>query len=294
MIKIDASNLIPKRLGIYLLGIIPGLVFELSISYGDPQFAHETIDRVRQVYPFHAYALLLVFVVSCLIVGQTFFLSAWFADWLVDFLFRAQRYLILHLTLGSDWLYRAVGRLQGMPPKRDVRHLWRIVMWARQKKIPFEVRPVLKWQRMAATPLLKRKYGVTPSKGQWEWVDREWQAWLAVLGKAPVGFRETYLAMRMFLGCGLAELAAMFMVPALRNRNFVVMTGVLLAAGCFQSLSFAKNRREPIRASLTRLLLVMEELADINRATTKDEKGTDSGARIAINADSDDEVDEDK
>jgi len=167
-------------------------------------------------------------------------------------------------------------------------------MWARQKKIPFEVRPVLKWQRMAATPLLKRKYGVTPSNGQWEWVDREWQAWLAVLGKAPVGFRETYLAMRMFLGCGLAELAAMFMVPALRNRNFVVMTGVLLAAGCFQSLSFAKNRREPIRASLTRLLLVMEELADINRATTKDEKGTDSGARIAINADSDDEVDEDK
>src|SRR5712691_2931055 len=127
MIKIDASNIIPKRLGIYLLGIIPGLVFELSIAYADPLFAHGMIDRVRQVYPFNAYALLLVFVVSCLIVGQTFFLVAWFADWLIDFLFRAQRYLILHLTLGSDWLYRAVGRLQGMPPKRNVRHLWRIV-----------------------------------------------------------------------------------------------------------------------------------------------------------------------
>ena len=41
MIRIDASNVIPKRLGTYLLGIIPGLVFELRVSnktlfYGAP------------------------------------------------------------------------------------------------------------------------------------------------------------------------------------------------------------------------------------------------------------------
>jgi len=36
MIKIDVSNVIPKRLGTYLLGIIPGCVFELSIPYADP------------------------------------------------------------------------------------------------------------------------------------------------------------------------------------------------------------------------------------------------------------------
>ena len=248
MIKIDASNVIPKRLGTYLLGIIPGLVFELSIAYANPLLAREVIDRVRQIYPFQGYALLSIFVVSSLIVGQTFYLLAWFADWLIDFLYRALRYLILRMTLGSDWLYKAVGRLQGMPPKRNVRHLWRIIMWARRRKIPFEIRPVLKCQRMAATELLKRKYGVTPSKGQWEWVDQEWQAWLAVLGKAPVGFRETFLTMRVFLGCGLAELAAMYTVLGLRNRYFVVMTGVVLAAGCFQSLSLARRRGEPIRS----------------------------------------------
>jgi hypothetical protein len=33
MIKIDASNVIPKRLGTYLLGIIPGLVFELTVAF---------------------------------------------------------------------------------------------------------------------------------------------------------------------------------------------------------------------------------------------------------------------
>lgn len=282
MIKIDASNVIPKRLGTYLLGIIPGLVFELSIAFANPLPAHEVIDRVRQVYPFQGYALLSIFVVSSLIVGQTFYVLAWFADWLIDFLYRTQRYLILHMTLGSDWLYKAVGRLQGMPPKRNVRHLWRIIMWARKKKIPFEIRPVLKCQRMAATELLKRKYGVTPSKGQWESVDQEWQAWLAVLGKAPVGFRETFLTTRVFLGCGLAELAAMYIVLGLRNRYFFVMTGVLLAAGCFQSLSLARRRGEPIRSSLTRLLLVMEELGETSTASSKKEKLATSGPGVTI------------
>jgi len=173
MIKIDASNVIPKRLGTYPLGIIPGLVFELSIAYANPSLAHQMTERARQVYPFQGYAILVLFLASCLIVGQTFFLLAWFFDWLTDFLYCAQRYLLLQLTLGSDWLYKAVGRLQGMPRKRNVRHLWRIIMWARMKKTPFEIRPVLKCQRMAATQLLKRKYGVAPSKGQWEWVDRE-------------------------------------------------------------------------------------------------------------------------
>jgi hypothetical protein len=292
MIKIDVSNVIPKRLGTYLLGIIPGLVFELSVAYADPQLAHQMIDRARQVYAIQGYVLLVVFVVSCLIVGQTFFLLAWFSDWLIDFLYRTQRYFVLHLTLGSEWLYRAAGRFQGMPPKRNIRHLWRIIMWARMKKTPFEIRPVLKCQRMAATQLLKRKYGVTPSKGRWEWVDQEWQAWLAVLGKAPAGFREAFLTMRTFLGSGLAELAAMCIEPALRNRYFVTMTGTLFVAGCFQSLSLAKRRGDPIRFSLTRLLMLMEDLAETSRGDTDEKKDAKTGPGIAIGTGSDDDKDE--
>jgi len=293
MIKIDASNLIPKRLGVYLLGIVPGLVFELTVAYADPPLAHQMIERARQIYPFQGYALLVVFLASCLIVGQTFFLLAWFADWLIDFLYRAQRYLLVHLTLGSDWLYKALGRLQGMPPRRNIRHLWRIVMWARMKKAPFEIRPVLKCQRMAGTRLLKRKYGVTPSKGQWEWVDQEWQAWLAVLGKAPVGFRETFLAMRTVLGSGFAALVAMSIEPVLWNRYFGTLTGVLLTAGCFQSLSLAKRRREPIRFSLTRLLLLMEELAETNRPNPEEKKNAKGGPDLSISTVGDGDKDED-
>ncbi|MGA2250172.1 hypothetical protein [Terracidiphilus sp.] len=210
----------------------------------------------------------------------------------MDFLYFAQRYFIFHLTLGSDWLYKVVGRLQGMPPKRNVRHLWRIIMWARQKKVPFEIRPVLKCQRMAATQLLKRKYGITPSKGNWEWVDQEWQAWLAVLGKAPAGFREAFLTMRTFLGCGFAELAAIYVAPALRNRYFGIMSAVFLVAGCFQPLSLSKRHREPIRWNITRLLFLIEELAETSDISGKTKKSTNGGLGITINGDTDSDNDE--
>jgi len=270
MIRIDVSKVIPRRLGTYLLGAIPGAVFELTVAFGDPKMASLMIERVKVVYPFPPYGLLLLFATSCLIVGQTFFMLAWFADWGTEFLYRAQRYLILHMTLGSNWLYRTVGRLQGMPPKAYIRHIWRPIMWARSKKVPFEIRPVLKCQRMAATQVLQRKYGVTPSQGQWDWVDQEWQAWLAVLGKTPAGLREAFLTMRTFLACGLAELAALFIAPALRNQFFATMTGVLLAAGCFQSISFARRRGEPVRASFIRLVTLMEELAKARKGTPND------------------------
>jgi len=294
MIKIDASKVIPKRLGTYLLGFIPGMVFELTVAFGDPLMAHRMIERVKVVYPFQGYALLALFATSCLVVGQTFFLLAWFTDWVIDFLYRAQRYLVLHLTLGSDWLYKAVGKLQGMPPKRNVRLLWRPIMWARGKKVPFEIRPILKCQRMAATQLLKRKFGVTPSKGQFEWVDQEWQAWLAVLGKAPTGLRESFLTMRTFLGCGIAELAALYIVPPLQNRYFVTMSAVLFAAGCLQSFSFVRMRGEPIRASLTRLRVLMEELTEVSHTTFKEDKSASSGAELTINTGGKDDGDEDE
>lgn len=286
MIKIDVSNAIPKRFGAYLLGIIPGLLFELSIAFGDPHLARLMIDRVEQIYAFKPYALLILFVVSCLVVGQTFFLLSWFADLLINSVYGFTRYFI-RATFGSDWLYRTFGKLQGTPPTRNIfiRSLSRMVMWGRKKRFPFEIRPVLKCQRLAATQLLVRRYGINPSKGPGDWVDLEWQVWLSVLGKQPPVFREALLTMRTFLGCGLAEISALYVSPALRNRYFIAISVVFIASGCFQSLDFAKRRYEPMRSSLTRLVSLLVELAETNTATQKEENGPDKGPNLAINTD---------
>ena len=100
--------------------------------------------------------------------------------------------------------------------------------------------------------------------------------------------------MRTFLGSGFAELAAMYIEPALWNRYFGTMTGVLLAAGCFQSLSLAKHRIEPMRFSLTRLLLLMEELAETSTGNTDGKENTKTDPGIVISTGSDDDKDEDE
>jgi hypothetical protein len=153
-----------------------------------------------------------------------------------------------------------------MPPKRNVRYLWHIIRWARQKKVPFEIRSVLKCQCAATAELLRRKYGLTPSEGLSAWADGEWQVWLSVIGKAPAGLKDSFLMTRVFLSCGLAELSAMQIAPGLRNGYFAAMAGTLLGAGCSQSLWLARLRRDPMQFSVTRLRSIMEELSEICRS----------------------------
>jgi hypothetical protein len=223
-----------------------------------------------------------VFVVSCLFVGQTFYFLAWFLDWMIDLGYRSLRYFVFYLTLGSQWLYKAVGRWQGVPPHWSARHLWRPIMWARRKKMPFEICPVLICQRAAALQLLRRKYGALPRTGPSPSVDEEWQAWLAVLGKALPGLRESFLTMRVSLACGLAELTTLYLCAALRNRYFVSMCGTLLLAGVIQTISFARSRNEPIPRSLTKLASILQELAELSPAAA--EKETSSGPSLTLQA----------
>ena len=265
MIKIDLSHAVPRALGTYLLGIAPGLLFELSLALGDPPLARLMIDRAKQIYPFQPYALLILFTGSCLVIGQTFLILSWSTSVLIGSAYAFKRNFV-PATFGSDWLYRAFGRLQGIPPKRNIfiRSLSRMVFWGRGRRFAFEVRPVLRCQRLAATQLLIRRYGITPSKGFSGSVDIEWQVWLAILGKQPPGYREALLAMRTFLGCGLAGLSALCVSPALRNSYFVVVSVVFAIYGSVQSWSFAKLKYDPMRHNLARLASVLVELAETN------------------------------
>jgi hypothetical protein len=220
------------------------------------------------------------------VVGQTFFLLSLFADLLIGSVYGFKRYFI-RSTFGSDWLYLAFGRLQGIPAKRSIfiRSLSRMVMWGRKKRVPFEIRPVLQCQRSAATQLLIRRYGITPSKGPGAWVDLEWQVWLSTLGKQPPVFREALLTMRTLLGCGLAQLSALYILPALRNRYFVAITVAFIASGCVQSLDFAKLKYDPMRHSLARLMFVLAELAETNTATKKEESGQPKRSSLTMDND---------
>ncbi|MGA3372650.1 MAG: hypothetical protein ABSC48_12920 [Terracidiphilus sp.] len=283
MIRIDLSSMMPKQGGALLLGLIPGLLFELGLAFGDPEFAHQMLNRAAQVYAFPPYALVALFMVSCLVCGQALFLMAWIAYLIFEFSFGSTRYFHRFVS-GSDWLYRLFGRLQGIPPKRNlfIRLLSRFVRWGREKRFPFVARPALRCQRMAATQLLARKYGITPGNGPYEWVDSEWDAWIPVLGTAPPWFRTQVLTSRTLFACGLAELAVIFLSPSLRNVYFYAITVPFLVAGCYPWLGFAKLRYDPMISTLARLHSILVELADVKPQTIESPNSPKKGGEVSL------------
>jgi hypothetical protein len=122
---------------------------------------------------------------------------------------------------------------------------------------------------MAANQLLNRRYGINASKELSQNAELEWQVWLAVLGKLPPEFRAAALSMRTILGCGLAELAALYISPLLRNRYFITICAVFIAAWCIQSASYALRRHEPARRNITLLASLLVEMEEAEVVTAK-------------------------
>jgi hypothetical protein len=268
MLKIDISKVISPRFGTYLFGIVPGLYFESSIALGQPHFAISLISRVREIYPFGPFALLGVFLASALFIGQGFFLLAWIVELLIVSVFAVWRYAI-KMTLGSDWLYRCFGKLQGMPPKQNllIRALGKAMFWGRRHNFSFEARPILKCLYIATKQLLKTQHGIDRTFRRDE---SEWGVWYIVLGKPLKDFGEASMVAKTFLATGLAGLTALYALPSLRVRYFLALSLVFTLAGLFTAVNLALWRFNPAKLSLARLRSVLLGLSEPRTMTEKE------------------------
>jgi hypothetical protein len=186
---------------------------------------------------------------------------------------------VIKNTVGSDWFYKALGKLQGVPlkPTAFTRLLWKIHHWGKEKRYYFSIRPVLNCQVLAAEQILKRRYGITPREGDSHLVTQEWEVWVAVLGKPIPGFRESYLTMRTLLGCGIAGLLAMRIESVLQNRYFGFMSALFVFAGGLAAWDFAKKRYQPKRSSIVRLIALLRELAGTQPVTINKKEADEVG-----------------
>jgi hypothetical protein len=288
MIRIDISKMIPKHLGTYLLGILPGLFFEGSIAIGDPRFGASVVSRLREIYPFGPYALLLLFLTAGLFIGQGFWIAAGIVNLLIGFVFALWRSAIQN-TFGSTWLYRYFGKLQGMPPKRTVfiRSLSRLIFWAREQAVfPTGVRPVMKCEYIAARHLLKARYGID-RKFSGPVDEGEWKVWNSVLGKPLPDYREASIVSRAILGCGLAGFTALYALPVLRERYFIALCALFTFAGLYTSVDLARWRFNPLRWVTAKLKSVLLEISETSNATVK--ATGDSAEVLNASADADGE-----
>ena len=285
MIKVDLSNVVPRRVGTYLVAILPGLVFIISIALGDPGVIHHLLDRLRETYSLSPYALLFLFTFSSFVVGQTFFLAAWFVEVALVFVYRLPGFC-MKITFGSHWMYKLLGKAQRKGPNRNA--FLRVFSWlifrARTDRRESATKMVLKCWRTAAVKLLEL-YGFDHDESHQLLSGPEGEAWYAILGKPSAQLQESLMVMRTILGCGLALIAAIYVSPDVRNRFVASVAIVFTAAGCFQLLSLIRWQENSTQMALVRLKSVLREISELSGDSKKE--ANKGGREFKLTADID-------
>lgn len=265
MINIDLSKAAPSlRLLIYLLSMIPGLFFLVSVALGDPVLAGKVIKEVGSIYPVPPYVALCLSLGSALVIGHTFVLLAWMLEMILISLFRMLKPAFRRL-FGAKWLYEWHGRNQGIPPKQTpfFRILGTLIRVARAPRFdhPDAVR-VRACLGAAVEKLLERRYGIPVTRAGG--LNGEWGIWYSVLGKLPKGYRENLNAGRVLLASGLAGCCAITIASGLLQRYFVTMCAVFAICGLWTAVSNVLTFRNPVNLDLFRLRAVLLELQDLS------------------------------
>ncbi len=274
VIKIDVSKAVPPRLFTYLLGLFPGLLFEISIALANPALAQHSIDRLKQIYPAQAYLLVILFVVSGFVFGQAFVQLAWIVNLIVGGAYRFFR-VAVRSTFGSIKAYQWLGELQQKFPKRPfpVRLYSRLVLAARMPERWQQAQPVLRCLHAASERLLKARYGIecddTLSHSR-----EELHVWFSVLGKPLTQYKEGLILGRTSLACGLAGFTALWWTPILRERFFLALCGVFAFTGCWIAVNQLRWTIDPVKLNTLRLQSVLLDLADVQ--STEETEGNDA------------------
>lgn len=266
MIKVDLSKAFSPRLVIYLVSIIPGLLFEASIAIGSPETARSVIADLGKVFPFPPYALLIFFVASAFVIGHVFLLLAWFAELLLSAIFWAWRTAI-RITFGSHTFYNWLAKIQQPPAKRGffVRLYSRAVFAARMPRRFERAQTVMKCLALASEELLKKRYGIDVMDSL-SHNREEWHVWFSVLGKPLKSVSEGMTMMRASLGCGLAGYLALPFAPRLRTWYFLGACSVFAITGLYMTWSQLRWRTDPVKVNFLRLQSVLLDLAEVENS----------------------------
>jgi hypothetical protein len=267
MIKFDFSRAFSARMVAYLAGLIPGLLFEVSVAISEPETARSIITGIGKVFPFPPYAVLVLFIASGFVIGHVFMQLAWFAELLLGAGYWAWQFGI-RITFGSHAFYKWLAKIQQPPNKRGV--LVRLFSWAifaaRTPKRFETARPVMKCLGLASRELLKKRYGIDV-KDSLSPDGEEWHVWYSVLGKPLKSVSEGITLMRTSLGCGFAGFLTLPFAPSLWTWYFLGACGVFTATGLYMTWNQFRWRTDPVRLNYLRLRSVLLDLAEAGQAT---------------------------
>ena len=253
------SNVIPPEAYKYLLALVPGFVFGISIALSNPCLLRDIWRRGEAVFPINRYEAICVVVFAAYVIGNAFVLLVFFLRWLLGGVYRMGKYLYINACLSS--LLELMQRLLVTPfwQRRRWLYEWRVKaaeVVSNQGKIPTS--HLRCWGRIARG-LLKTRYRIDPDiLDQDEWNVLYWA--LAPLGREEL---QDHLYMLISEATGWSCIAAIQFAPLLITKSYLTLAGILVLTGLLHDFMVVRSIHSSAYIGTMKIRALLRELREV-------------------------------
>jgi hypothetical protein len=240
MVNIDLSKVLPSRAHEYLVGLVPGLFFVLSLAIGNPDLIARLAANSARSLTLGPFVMLGATLFLAFVIGNGFILVVSLIQYLFGFLYQ---FKLLVYRLFCKWPLQQITRWLLTKPR-----------WQRPWLGHFNTRVVITaavgfqdWRRFTrcwfvlARRLLRVRYGMEPR----DLKDGDWEVLYRTLGTVKP---EEIRGSSMMIAChatGWAGLVATQIAPFLRNKYYIGFDLFLIFNGLLHDYYVAKIRVDP-------------------------------------------------
>jgi hypothetical protein len=254
MFNLDVSKAIPRHLLTYLIAVIPGLFFEISILAANPELVAYHLRQFQSFFSVSSLLLIVVALFIAFIIGNAFMLLVVLIQYLLGFFHRfklifMEEFRRWPLIPFLGWLARFkffAGRARFYSFRERLR---------RRASEPDKAARLAAqtWHRLARK-LLSDRYGVDLNDVEQEWEflfwslgtpsDVEWRGPLLSIASEATGW------------CGFA---ATVFAPSLLNGYYLVLCGFFIFMGLLNDYFVAGRRTDPVAVAMGRTRALLRE-----------------------------------
>src|SRR6267154_5072602 len=248
------SGVIPPHLYVFLVALVPGLFFELSILLANPSLFCELFARGQDGSGMGRYAIWGVVLFFAFVIGNAFILLVTLIQRLLGYLYGLWAWVREELCI---WPLSPIMAWLGKKPWFFRRRRFRefadhIQLLA--SGTPLDVGARKLWS-IVARRLLKERYGIgADNLGQ-----EEWNALYQTLGTLRIEDVRGSMTMIVSEATGWCGIAATWFAPTLRNRYYVAFCALLIVAGLLHDWYVAAGLNNPLFLGFLKVRALLRE-----------------------------------
>jgi len=231
MVNIDISKILPEDPHNYLAPFLPGLFFEVSILFANPELVSQLTAKSQQILAIGHYVALGIALFLAFAIGNGFVLFVMLIEYLLSRLYAFLRFLWKELCLGP-FGRRFPGWLVTKLKNGSRRQAWAVKFRGHVQEVILgdeEMRNISSCWHIFASRLLETRYGIDLMKvKQGEWNVLYWTL-QSPTAKERRGGRSTMMIASH--ATGWSGLVAAKIAPSLHNRYYFGFCSLMILSG---------------------------------------------------------------